>query len=267
MNRRKHMKYDQINENYLNQLNLLASIKEQQKLLINLNNSQTYQNNSLSKDNNESLNLQQNDINNNNNNSKLEDIDSNIKKRSFNVDSLLAPENNNNKDKKLKVARDDVNNNEEDEIDESLEESLNDSSSIINDQNSTNNLDSSNEKQDKMLTINEKIEDEIKKNVSNLDANDNKRLDSKSTNFTLSKHHSSPSKRHNNLKQIHFNHNYQQGYNATMLSEQNSPFSKIESNNEDVEKWKQTFSKIMARSYKNNNNNHHHHHHHQHHKK
>lgn len=32
----------------------------------------------------------------------------------------------------------------------------------------------------------------------------------------------------------------------------NSPFSKIESDNEDVEKWKQTFSKIMARSYKNN---------------
>lgn len=32
----------------------------------------------------------------------------------------------------------------------------------------------------------------------------------------------------------------------------NSPFSKLESNNEDVEKWKQTFSKIMARSYKNN---------------
>lgn len=32
----------------------------------------------------------------------------------------------------------------------------------------------------------------------------------------------------------------------------NSPFSKIESDNQDVEKWKQTFSKIMARSYKNN---------------
>ena len=32
-----------------------------------------------------------------------------------------------------------------------------------------------------------------------------------------------------------------------------SPFSKIESDNQDVEKWKQTFSKIMARSYKNNN--------------
>lgn len=32
----------------------------------------------------------------------------------------------------------------------------------------------------------------------------------------------------------------------------NSPFSKVESDNQDVEKWKQTFSKIMARSYKNN---------------
>jgi hypothetical protein len=42
--------------------------------------------------------------------------------------------------------------------------------------------------------------------------------------------------------------NYQQHHN--------SPFSKEESNNEDVEKWKQTFSKIMARSYKNNNMNH-----------
>lgn len=31
----------------------------------------------------------------------------------------------------------------------------------------------------------------------------------------------------------------------------NSPFSKLESDNQDVEKWKQTFSKIMARSYKN----------------
>lgn len=35
-------------------------------------------------------------------------------------------------------------------------------------------------------------------------------------------------------------------------SNSNSPFSKLESDNEDVEKWKQTFSKIMARSYKNN---------------
>ncbi len=33
----------------------------------------------------------------------------------------------------------------------------------------------------------------------------------------------------------------------------NSPFSKVESQDVDVEKWKQTFSKIMARSYKNNN--------------
>ncbi len=32
----------------------------------------------------------------------------------------------------------------------------------------------------------------------------------------------------------------------------NSPFSKVESQDIDVEKWKQTFSKIMARSYKNN---------------
>lgn len=35
---------------------------------------------------------------------------------------------------------------------------------------------------------------------------------------------------------------------------QNSPFSKVESDNVDVEKWKQTFNKIMARSYKNNAN-------------
>lgn len=35
----------------------------------------------------------------------------------------------------------------------------------------------------------------------------------------------------------------------------NSPFSRYESNNQDVEKWKQTFSKIMARSYKNTANN------------
>lgn len=39
-----------------------------------------------------------------------------------------------------------------------------------------------------------------------------------------------------------------------IIYDQNSPFSKVDSNNLDVEKWKQTFSKIMARSYKNNNN-------------
>ncbi len=42
---------------------------------------------------------------------------------------------------------------------------------------------------------------------------------------------------------------------ASGSQNQNSPFSKLESNNVDVEKWKQTFSKIMARSYKNNANN------------
>ena len=225
------------------------------------------------KDNNESFTkLQQNDINNNSNINTLEDNDSNIKKRSFNVDSLLAPENINNVNKKIKTTKDDLNNDEEDEIDESFEESFNDSSSIINDQNSlVNNLDSSNEKNDRQLTINEKIEEEVKKNVLKLDTitsdnnnntNNSKKLDSKSSLSSTSKHSSPSSKRHHNLRQIHFNHNYQHGYNATMLSEQNSPFSKLESNNEDVEKWKQTFSKIMARSYKNNNNNNHNHNHH-----
>ena len=42
---------------------------------------------------------------------------------------------------------------------------------------------------------------------------------------------------------------------ASGSQNQNSPFSKLESNNVDVEKWKQTFSKIMARSYKNNASN------------
>ncbi|CAF0887971.1 unnamed protein product [Brachionus calyciflorus] len=41
----------------------------------------------------------------------------------------------------------------------------------------------------------------------------------------------------------------------------NCQYTKIESSNdEDVEKWKQTFSKIMARSYKNNQSSQHHHH-------
>ena len=47
-----------------------------------------------------------------------------------------------------------------------------------------------------------------------------------------------PSEHHNHHNQLH----------------QNSPFSKIESDNADVENWKLTFSKIMARSYKNTNN-------------
>ena len=52
------------------------------------------------------------------------------------------------------------------------------------------------------------------------------------------------------------NNNYTHNSKLTSHDQhQNSPFSKLESNNVDVEKWKQTFSKIMARSYKNNSSN------------
>ena len=54
-------------------------------------------------------------------------------------------------------------------------------------------------------------------------------------------------------QKANFNYNNHNKQTNLTMYEQNSPFSKIESNNSDVEKWKQTFSKIMARSYKNNN--------------
>lgn len=94
-----------------------------------------------------------------------------------------------------------------------------------------------------------------------------KQCGSRQTNNTSSNNNkpssrSSKSSSSSSLNHHHSNHNHSSNTrNGTarilgnfVENNSNSPFSKVESDNEDVEKWKQTFSKIMARSYKNNSN-------------
>ncbi len=62
---------------------------------------------------------------------------------------------------------------------------------------------------------------------------------------------------HKETQKEKFNHNFKSKPNGHVANHANSKHhhlslsSKQESNNQDVEKWKETFSKIMARSYKN----------------
>lgn len=94
-----------------------------------------------------------------------------------------------------------------------------------------------------------------------------KQCSSRQTNNNASSNNNKPSSRSSkssssfNHHHHHSNHNHSNTRNGTarilgnfVENNSNSPFSKVESDNEDVEKWKQTFSKIMARSYKNNSN-------------
>ena len=142
------------------------------------------------------------------------------KKRSFNVDSLLAP---------------DLNNNEQ--VDFTNEE---------NENNNNKKRKHSNE-QEESDQEEEEAEEEEKLSKKKLKQKSNHR----STILSSSTITTGSSNRHNNPS----NNKY-----LSSDLHQNSPFSKLESNNLDVEKWKQTFSKIMARSYKNNNNNNNNHH-------
>ena len=75
-----------------------------------------------------------------------------------------------------------------------------------------------------------------------------------SPNLTQTKSNNDKFSLHNKMPKSPNPNNNRGNLSKQNIYDQNSPFSKVDSNNLDVEKWKQTFSKIMARSYKNNNN-------------
>jgi hypothetical protein len=183
------------------------------------------------------------------------------KKRSFNVDSLLAPDQNS------------IINNEENEHDEDAEDN--------DDNNSNNNNTNNNSKrkhEDEETDDEPEIGEELKKDLDESEEtnktkdNLNKKQDDSNQTNKINKlksaFHSQRSTNSQSAQQHHHHHHQShhsnRHHNASSRSaslylssdqHQNSPFSKLESNNVDVEKWKQTFSKIMARSYKNNSNN------------
>ena len=159
------------------------------------------------------------------------------KKRPFNVDSLLAPDLKRHKTNHTPIRLkpyDDTRANESD-----LNLPLYQSSSL-------------------QLNILPKSHVNKDKNNNLLMMSSSKKLQASSDAKTQLSPSSKSSQRHSSDSSRQHGGSNSYTHNSKSISHdqhQNSPFSKLESNNVDVEKWKQTFSKIMARSYKNNSNN------------
>lgn len=195
------------------------------------------------------------------------------KKRSFNVDSLLAPDTDSNVEdeshhevgfKKLKADENEeiINLNKSDISKPRHEnETLNDTNETSHLRDSSFSLDSSkNYPYQADLNLNEYNHE----NYKNAKKNDQEE-EPNSNNEAIKTLKPSPNKSQCNQRQLASNPNkalntHRHGTKSAHFSNSlnddqnfNSPFSKLESNNQDVEKWKQTFSKIMARSYKNGN--------------
>jgi len=204
-------------------------------------------------------------------------ITNNAKKRSFNVDSLLAPDLS-CPVKKLKAStgeqRYDSDPSYKISIDTKLDGLLNDTKNVSPVSSSSNGKINENGKSksqsdtEKLLNneeihSNKDLNDPLNQNVIKSPSHvkhsprpstqaipinlNNKNL---TTNTSHKGHGSSVNAKHTteHNHHNHSNHSHNQYH-------QNSPFSKLESDNADVENWKLTFSKIMARSYKNTNNN------------
>lgn len=164
----------------------------------------------------------------------------NSKKRSFNVDFLLAPDtslttpNESALNKKLKSPSSyDINNN--------------------NHKSYLSFIDNCNEHP----ILNHIAPNNKTFSMINSQTFANKKASNEQDNVALSRLSHEKQKCESSNKPAHKSHRQQtNGHRLDRVRahhhDSNSPFSKIESDNQDVEKWKQTFSKIMARSYKNN---------------
>ena len=175
----------------------------------------------------------------------------NVKKRSFNVDSLLAPDLSCKNQKKFKPSTDYFNLPIADNTALTLQ--LNDADQSKEQANTSKKLT------DQPLSEHQLVAKNVILNASKSSPRAGEELKHVPVLSTVKHPANVHSKTQNN--QHHLNHNHHSGehhhhhHHHQQHHHQNSPFSKQESNNVDVENWKLTFSKIMARSYKNNNNN------------
>jgi hypothetical protein len=204
----------------------------------------------------------------------LSQITNNAKKRSFNVDSLLAPDLS-CPVKKLKASEQQYASDPSYKIsiDTNLNGLLNETKNIspvssssngkiIENENVKSQSDTEKLSNNEEIHSNKNMNDPLNQNTikspshvkhsprpSNQAIAINLNNKNSTTNISHKGHGSSVNAKHTTE---HNHHNHNHSHNQY---HQNSPFSKLESDNADVENWKLTFSKIMARSYKNTNNN------------
>lgn len=169
------------------------------------------------------------------------------KKRSFNVDSLLAPDQNSANEENEESDDSDENNNRRKRQRTSGDESEDDDTTTTTMPTAKQNKSSE--------SLNDSFDDLDQKTKETYSSKKLAELNQKQK--LKNQRILNDSMKGSNLQQQQHQQQLRHSRSSLHLStdqHQNSPFSKLESNNVDVEKWKQTFSKIMARSYKNNNN-------------
>ena len=190
----------------------------------------------------------------------------NAKKRSFNVDSLLAPDLISGKRLKtsmdeqhateLKIYEANQSHSHEFKLESQTKDLMNVCLFPNGIQSNSDDAECNNENTAKTLYKSSSFKNfSSATNLhSSVDTKSNHNSNKNSTSSTLPKQTINNHHHHLHQNQVvkmnHANNNDHHHHHH-----QNSPFSKLESNNADVENWKLTFSKIMARSYKNNSSN------------